>query len=181
MFALLFRPLRAVAAALPMLLSALLPALLLSGCLGSLPPAPPLPEVPKAPPPKLLSLNLIAAPGMNPGPGGEPAPLVVRVYSLAADGKLMGAPLAALLADDAAALGADLLGREELRLLPGSRQVLEKELPADTRMLGVLAAYRQTDGVRWRAAAPIVAGPVNRFDLELGARGLSLAPSPGNP
>lgn len=151
----------------------------LSGC-GMLapPPLPPMPKLPEAPPPTRLELNLTAARDLNPTAAGQPAPLLVRVYALAGDGQLLGASSAALFADDRAALGADVLSREELRLLPGQTESIAQDLPAGTRALGVLAAYRQLDGVHWRAAAPVAAGEVNRFELTLGARGVKLAPAP---
>lgn len=158
-------------------LGLLLTGLALGGCGGLLKP-PPMPELPKPPPPTTLVLNLVAAPGLNPTAAGQPAPLLVRVYALAGDGRLLGASPSVLFADDAAVLGADLLSREELRMLPGQHHRIEKDLAANTGAIGVLAAYRVTDGVRWRAALPVKSGEVNQFDLSLGASGLTLAPAP---
>jgi len=149
----------------------------LGGCGGKLPPLA-LPKLPPPPPPPTeLVLDVHAARGMNPTAAGQGAPLLVRIYELSAKGRFMEADLSRLLADDRSELAADLLAREEARFVPGEQRRIETTLNPGTRELGVLAAYRNTDGITWRTVLPTKAETVNRVRLDLGPRELKLAPA----
>jgi len=144
-------------------LAAILTAVL-TGCAG-----------PKEVPPTLLQIDFRAATGLNPNAMGQPAPLVVRVYELAATGSFNDSDFFALFNQDLATLGADQLGRDELRFLPGSARTLDKTLQPGTRFIGVMAAYRKIDEVRWRAVLPVKPQVLNRFTVTLGERELSVS------
>lgn len=137
-----------------------------------------LPKPAPPPPPTRLVLEVTASPRMNPGADGQSAPLLVRLYELAADGRFMDADLFKLLETDTSVLGTDLLARDAAHFIPGEGRQIDKTLNPATRTLGVVAAYRVTDGVRWRATVPILPAVVNTLHLELGPRELKLAPLP---
>ena len=136
------------------------------------------PKPPPPTPPTTLALNLSASGRLNPGADGRAAPLLLRVYELAADGRFMTADSGQLLDADQTALGADLVARQEVHLVPGQQYRIDQTLNPATRAIGVMAAYRLTDGVRWRAALPIRSAQVNAFALTLGPRELALPPGP---
>ena len=54
---------------------------------------------------------------------------------------------------DQAELGADLLAKEEFVLNPGETKTFAKTLAADTRFLGVVAAYRDLEHAKWRTSS----------------------------
>jgi len=149
----------------------------LSGCGGVKMPDVKIPEPEPPPPPTRLILEIKASSGLNPNPNGNAAPLVVRIYELANTGRFTSTGFQSLYQDDRSTLGSDMVGRNELLLRPGARQTVEKTLNPGVSAIGVLGAYRNLDGVRWRATIPIVPETDNRLTLTLGARELTLAPS----
>jgi type VI secretion system protein VasD len=126
-------------------------------------------------PPTVVQIEFRAAANLNPNAMGEPAPLVVRVYELAAAGKFTDSDFFALFNQDLDALGADQLARDELRFVPGAERGLDKTLQPGTRFIGVMAAYRKIDEVRWRDVLPVTPQVVNRFAITLGENELSAA------
>jgi type VI secretion system protein VasD len=115
---------------------------------------------------------------LNINTDGSAAPLLVRIYELADSGRFLGSGFFPLYEDDRAVLAADLIGRDEIRFVPGETRIIEKTLKPTTTTVAVLAAYRSTEQRRWRATAPIRPEAVNRFRLELGSRELTLIPEP---
>src|SRR4051794_32275645 len=113
--------------------------LLLAAC-GSKPP-PPTPP----PPPPLLSLELIGGADQNPDAVGTANPVAVQLYELTSTARFERADVFALTELEAATLGPDDLGSEQLILAPGERRSLEKELKPGTRALGVVVLFRDVD------------------------------------
>lgn len=155
----------------------LLLALALIGCGGAKIPEIKIPEPEPPPPPTRLLLDINASARLNPNANGTPSPLVVRIYELTDTGSFTRTGFHPLYQDDRAALGSEMVGREELLMRPGGQQTLEKTLGPNTASIGVLAAYRNLDGVRWRATVPVIPETDNRLTLTLGPRELRLAPS----
>jgi type VI secretion system protein VasD len=141
-------------------------AIFLTGCAG-----------PQAKPPTVAEIRFVAVPNLNPGITGDAAPLVVRVYELAASGAFSNSDFFALFDGDQGALGADMLGRDELRLIPGAQQSFKKTLQPGTRHLGIMAAYREIDQVRWRQVVPVKPEKINKFTVSLGEKALSVSPN----
>ena len=145
------------------LITVTLIAALLWGCGGT----------PKAPP-TIAEIRFQADANLNANAMGQPAPLVVRVYELAASGSFNDSDFFALFDQDQATLGADQLAREEIRLIPSAERRFEKTLQPGTRFLGIMAAYREIDQVTWRDLVAVKAGTVNRFSVHLGEKELSV-------
>lgn len=134
----------------------------LSGC-GSDDPEP-LPP----PPPTRMEAKLVAAADVNPDIGGKPAPVVVRLYELAAETAFSNADFFQLHDDDAAVLGADLIARSEYILLPGETIMVSKALPAEVRFLGATAAYQAIEAASWRALTLVPANQTTTLTLAVG-------------
>lgn len=168
---------RFVAPRTALVLPALL-AVLLSAC-GSKAPSIEVPSIdlPQPPPPTLLELDISASARLNQSPDGIAAPLLVRVYELSDSGRFLGSSFFPLYEDDSATLSADLIARDELRLGPGDTRTLRKTLNPATAMIGVLAAYRSTEGRRWREVLAVAPEVTNAMRLELGPRELKLTPA----
>lgn len=107
--------------------------------------------------PPELDATVEASARVNPDSRGRPSPLLLRIYELKASASFGNADFVSLYQRDQAELGADLLAREELLLLPGERRPFKRVLNAQTRFLGVFAAYRDLERAHWRVLLPIEA------------------------
>lgn len=137
----------------------LVPLLLLAACGGDtiLPPAP-----------TKISMNVEASGDVNPNAEGRASPVVLRIYSLKSPAIFNEADIFQLFEAEAATLGPDLLGREEVVVMPGSSQLLDREVPDDTTYIGVIANFRDADHAIWRGSAPIT--PHHTTDINVGLR-----------
>lgn len=135
-------------------LGALAAAAVLPGCGGP-------PKVP----PTTVAGTMAASAGVNPSVSRRPSPLLLRVYELKAATAFTAADFVSLYQRDQAELGADLVGREELTLAPGESRPLNRTLAAETRFIGVFAAYRDIEHARWRAVLPVRTGQAHRVSI----------------
>lgn len=135
--------------------------MLLAGCAGS-----------EKPPPK-LDVEITASGDLNPGPDGQPLPVVLRLYQLKQPGGFMGADFYSLFDKEAAVLGPDLVSREEITLRPGQSLRLQRPLDTAATYVGVLAAYRAIDRSRWRAALALAPGVDNGIRVLVTAEAVS--------
>ena len=121
----------------------------------------------KPPPatPASVSGNLVAAATLNPSVTQRPSPLRLRVYELKSDTAFKQADFMALYQADQATLGAELVARDELTLQPGESRVYARTLAADTRFLGVLAAYRDLEHAVWRSVVAVMPGRSQQFHI----------------
>lgn len=144
-------------------------AVLLAGCGG---PAPP--------PPTTVVLTLSATADVNPTPTGQAAPVVVRVYQLAATTAFDNAAFFDLFSQDQATLKGDLVKRDDVTLVPGQSRTLTLTLPDQVAALGCFGAFRDYAAVVWRVQAPVPAHKTTRLSVQAGKAGLVLNP-PGAP
>jgi type VI secretion system protein VasD len=138
-----------------------LPALLLARCAG---PAPP-----------VLDLTVIAGADQNPDAAGQPTSVAIRLYQLAAIDAFATADVFALTDREAATLGADDLGSEQLVLGPGERHPVQHPLQPGARFLGAIALFREIDRASWRAQAPLAANGTSRLVLVTAGMKVSFA------
>lgn len=125
--------------AMPLVAMCLLAACLLTACAAK----PPKPEPARA--------RLVASDQVNPDASGRSSPIVVRLFQLREEGAFAAAEFFDLYAKEKEVLGESLVSREEYVLAPGETRALEIPLNAQTRYLGVLAAYRDIRAAQWRA------------------------------
>jgi type VI secretion system protein VasD len=121
----------------------LLPTLWLARC-GSSPPPPP-----------SLNLTITGGADQNPDPAGQPAPVAIRLYQLTSDTAFARADVFALTDHQAATLGADDLGSEEIVIAPGEQRSIAHPLQPGARVLGIAALFRDIDRAVWRTQAPL--------------------------
>lgn len=144
----------------------LLPALLAARC-GAPPP----------PPPAVLELSLNAGPDQNPGPGGRPAPVAVRLYQLKAAAAFERADWYALAERERATLGEDAAGSEEIVLAPGEVRGITRQLKPGVQFVGVAAGFREIDRAGWRAVQPAAASGPTKLVLRTAGMNVTLASS----
>lgn len=112
-----------------------------------------------------LAATIQAAADLNPSVSQRPSPLRVRVYELKSATAFNQADFMSLYQGDQAALGADLVSREELMLQPGESRPLNKALAPDTRFLGIVAVYRDLERATWRTTVAIKPGTQHKLDI----------------
>jgi type VI secretion system protein VasD len=117
-----------------------------------------------------VSANFTATADVNPDTAGRASPLVTRIYVLKSPSAFASADFFSLYDMDNATLGADLVQREEVLLLPGQAKKLDFALKPDARAIGVIAAYRDLNHARWRELRLLNVGKPCSLDLRFGAR-----------
>lgn len=117
------------------------------------------------PAPTMLAGSVVASAGLNPSVSGRPSPLLLRLYELKSDTAFKQADFMSLYQSDQAALGAEMVAREEIMLQPGQTHPLARALDAQTRHLGVVAAYRDLERAVWRATVAVQPGRANRLTI----------------
>lgn len=127
------------------------------------------------PSPTTVSVKVIATPQVNPNSDNQPSPTVVRFYYLKSADTFNGATFFDIYDNDAKVLGADMLGRKEIEVIPGAVTTVDISAPPETPILGVIAGYRDLQNATWRGTWPLSAGDSNTVVLTLEARALTLA------
>jgi type VI secretion system protein VasD len=122
-------------------------------------------------------LTIIAGADQNPDPSGQPSPVAIRVYELAASARFERADVFALTERERQTLGEDDLGSEEFLLSPGETRTVTRELKKGVQLIGVVVLFRDIDHAQWRALAPVGASGPMRLVLRTSALGVTLAAS----
>jgi len=128
--------------------------LVMFGC-GSDPAKPP-PEKPAAvaePPPKApitVQVHMLVSEKTNPDIDGRPSPIVIRIYELKSLGKFEEGDFYKLFENYDSQLGPELIVSEEYHLKPGDSNVIKRTLSAETRYIGVSAAFREINQAIWK-------------------------------
>jgi type VI secretion system protein VasD len=107
----------------------------------------------KPPKPAPTHAELVVSPDVNPDASGRASPVVVRVYQLRNDGEFNSADFFGVYEKEKETLGASLVSREEYVLAPGEDRKLDLPVNAETRFIGVVAAFRDIRVARWRAVS----------------------------
>ena len=129
----------------------------------------------KPPGPAVVTVAAKGAPGMNPGPDGADRPVTLSLLRLRDAGAFMSADMFALQEDPAAALGADLIGMDQLAIAPGGTASKTITFEPEATQLGLLALLRDPAGKVWRLTTPVAPGMQATAAVTLGARGIGLA------
>ncbi|MBF8748441.1 type VI secretion system lipoprotein TssJ [Pseudomonas putida] len=119
-----------------------------------------------------VTLYFSAAAGLNPGAGGTPAPVRVRLYELKNSAAFARADYFALAERAQATLGADLIDQDEVLLQPGEQLRLERPLDPATRQVGLVVGYREIDQALWRSVLPV---PPRDYQISLDVRAVRSA------
>lgn len=84
----------------------------------------------------------------------RPNAAVVRVYQLTSRANFDRASRAAIWRDDTAALGEELVSRNELTLFPKTQESVKIDLKKATRFVAVAADFYNPKGEGWRVVYP---------------------------
>jgi type VI secretion system protein VasD len=121
-----------------------------------------------------MDLSLEAAADLNPSPQGRPSPVVVRLYELRSTDPFGSADFFALYNDGTQTLGPSMLAHQELEVRPGQSLRIKRKLHPDTRVLGVMAAYRDLDHAHWREIHALKVGKNNKLRVDLGSLSVTI-------
>lgn len=130
----------------------------------------------KAPDPSPVALELSASTDANPDRNDRPSPVLVRVYELRSQGAFETADFFAMLEQDQAVLGSEMVNSWEFQLDPGESTTLDATFQASSGFIGVFAAYRDIERAQWRAITSVQPGRDNELSVNVGRLEVSIAP-----
>jgi type VI secretion system protein VasD len=131
---------------------------------------------PPPPPPTVVEITFTSAQDVNPDASGRASPITLRYYQLAGSGTFAKADFFQIYDKEGAFLGADLLDRQELALVPGAVQKVAFEAKPGAKLIGFVAAFRDIDHALWRADAAIA--PEQKTQLKVALERLKLSVMP---
>mgnify|MGYP001627482831 CR=1 FL=1 len=143
-------------------------ALLLTACASEPPP----------PAPTVVRLQIQASADLNPAAGGQPAPVRVRLYELKSGAVFSRADYFSLVESANATLSSDLVAQDELLIQPGEQLILDRTLDEQSRLLGLVVAFRDLDDSVWRQLVNIPPHQTSVLNVSLSARAVSAVPAP---
>lgn len=125
--------------------------------------------------PTIMVGSITTAEDVNPDRRNRASPVTVRIYELKTPAVFEHADFFSLWDRESETLGGDLLGRDEIQLMPGETRQLKQTLQADTRHIAVIAAFRDLERAQWRITAPIVPNRTQALAIRLEARSVSIS------
>jgi len=129
---------------------------------------------PPQPKPHKLQINISATADVNPDIDGRPSPVILHVLELSSIEEFNMADFFALTADDASALGGDVLNKTEIILTPGSSRSMTLELRPETTSMGFVAGYRDIDNARWRLSKEVANAETSQMTVVIGNQQISI-------
>ena len=126
------------------------------------------------PKPPKLQINITASNDVNPDIDKRPSPVILHVLELSAVDEFNKADFFALTANDATALGGDVLNKTEIILTPGSSKSMTLDLKPDTTNIGFVAGYRDIDNARWRVSQEVSRAETSQMSVEIGNQRISI-------
>lgn len=128
------------------------------------------------PNPALVTVAATGATGMN-AKGGTDRPVTVSLLRLKDAGAFNSADYFALQEDAAGALGADLLGIDQLAVAPGGSAGKTLTMEPEATALGLMASLIDPAGKVWRTTVPVQPGTNVAVNVTLGPGGLAVSTS----
>jgi type VI secretion system protein VasD len=129
-------------------------AALLSACAG-------------APKRENVDMQISATVDVNPDMQGRPSPVILHILELNSTEQFNRLDYMSLTQPSGAALGPDLLGKNQLVLQPGESKALPMELNPLTTAIGLVAGYRDIDNAVWRTSVAITQGDTKGISITL--------------
>jgi type VI secretion system protein VasD len=129
-------------------------------------------------PAAVLTLTVVGGADQNLDPDGNPAPIAVTVYQLAAIAKFVSSDWAALTEREQATLGQDeAAASQQFVVTPGETQTRTFLLRPGVQDIGIVALYRDIDHAQWRALAPAGDSEPSKLTLYIGKASITLQPT----
>jgi type VI secretion system protein VasD len=135
--------------------------ILLSACAGA------------PPEPAALDMQINAIVDVNPDMQGRPSPIILHIMELNSTEQFNRLDYMSLTQPSGAALGPELLGKNQLVLQPGESRTLPMELNPQTTVIGLVAGYRDIDNATWRTSLSVTQGTTKGISITLGQQALT--------
>lgn len=143
-------------------------------CVGALSGCGPSPK-----PPPVLNLAIVGAASQNPDGTGAAQPVALRVYQLSATAKFEAADVFALKDREAATLGTESAGSQEILVAPGEKKTVKIDLKPMVSSIGVAAMFQNIDAAAWRATQPAAANGPTDLVAKIDTLAVTLTPANG--
>jgi type VI secretion system protein VasD len=114
-----------------------------------------------------LDLQVMAAADVNPDMQGRPSPIILHILELNSTEQFNRLDYMALTQPSGAALGPDLLGKNQVVMQPGETKALPTELNPLTTAIGLVAGYRDIDNAVWRKSIAVTQGSTKGIQVAL--------------
>ncbi|MNV97814.1 Type VI secretion lipoprotein [compost metagenome] len=103
----------------------------------------------------------------------------VRLYELKSGSTFGRADYFPLVEAADATLAGDLVAQDEVLVAPGAELQVDRTLDEQTRLIGLVVAYRELDRSVWRQVVSIPAQQRSQLKVRLDAHGVSASLTPG--
>ena len=107
--------------------------------------------------------------------------MFLHVYQLRDSGKFLSSGFDGVTAQADTVLAAETVSRDALMVQPGSHTALHLTIAPETRLLGVVAEYRDLPNSQWRATSPAPDGGLvtlfkkQTLAIQLGSRSVAVS------
>jgi len=120
-----------------------------------------------APKREKLDMQIAATADVNPDMQGRPSPIILHILELGSTEQFNRLDYMKLTQPSGAALGPDLLGKNQVILQPGDSRAMPMELNPLTTAIGLVAGYRDIDNAAWRTSIPVAQGDTKGISIML--------------
>jgi len=120
-----------------------------------------------APKRESLGMQISATADVNPDMQGRPSPIILHIMELNSTEQFSRLDYMGLTQPSGAAMGAELLGKNQLVLQPGETKSLPMDLNPMTTAIGLVAGYRDIDNAAWRKIVPVTQGKTKSISITL--------------
>lgn len=118
-----------------------------------------------------MSTDIVVSEQLNPDANGRPSPLMLAVYQLRSADAFLSKDFFSVFDPEGAALGEDVIKRDQLTLQPGGNRSFEAEFDRDASFIGVVGAFSDLDRAQWRSVVEVPEKSLlNRMNLFGGER-----------
>lgn len=124
---------------------------------------------------KVISVSVAGSKALNLDDGGNPLPVIVRVYQLKGKEKIEGADFISLWKEDQKILEGDLLDRQEITLLPDTKVEVKVDPQEGAEYLALMALFRKPEGNGWREIIPLKGKKVRSVEISVEAQTVKAA------
>ncbi len=145
-----------------------------AGCSSTTPP----PAEPKPCDVQIVTLNILAADNINPNENGNPRPVVVRLYQLKSDVRLLNAGYDDTLLRDKEVLADDILKKDEVSIFPNDMVEVKFERNKEASYLAGVALFHSPQGQSWKTFYEF---PLPPGEAACGGRGKDAGPPVADP
>ena len=114
-----------------------------------------------------VDMHINATADVNPDMQGRPSPIILHILELNSTEQFNRLDYMSLTQPSGAAMGAELLGKNQVILQPGETKALPMELNPLTTAIGLVAGFRDIDNATWRKSIPITQGDTKGISITL--------------